>query len=392
DLLTGAVDDDAPSNDACVASKAVLPEIVAQHHHRWSVGDVLRFTERAAERRVHPEYVQDVRRGDNPSCALRTGLARERDIAVLSPRGDVAEELMLLLIVEIFGGRQPGLVEICPPAPDERELAGTAIREGLEQHRADHGEDRAVGTDAEGKRDYSNEREGRGAPQGAHRMAQVRPESVHRRAPASDWCALVVAARISRDTRSMDSTRRRGIWLGPKAEALRRPVGGACHRAVLPAHFRCPYTYPRAHPVRTISGDERPTRSERYEFAQTISHSCTTWPDRRRGGVSKPGRKTGSRLDWYPWWRPGGCAGGRTADVRHRARCRATCLGGHVRRGGETRAGRNERGGTRDGRSELANGDGAVSGAAHRSAKGHAGTGTRAGDALGPDASGHARA
>ena len=172
------VDEDLLADHVRVARKAADPVVVAQHHDRMPLVDLVVFlrVEDAPQRRLDPQHREVV-----PGDELRLeplGAVVDADRGGNEPPAEhLSQRLGLLLVVLVDGiGVHPGAhvaAHVGALLIEHDQLIGTSHRQLAQQHLVDQREDRGVGPDPQGERQDRHSREQRAAAQAANRKAEV---------------------------------------------------------------------------------------------------------------------------------------------------------------------------------------------------------------------------
>ena len=149
-----AVDDDLSSYQRRVASVPALPETLADDYRERTVGLFVGSAKGAAQDRINSEHAEERRRYMLDDDAPGSGLGLEDRIPFeRDHRADFHEAFRTGLdVLEVRGGERVFRVVLRHVVrPDHREPVRIGIGERIQDDSVDHGEDRRVGTDAEGQ-------------------------------------------------------------------------------------------------------------------------------------------------------------------------------------------------------------------------------------------------
>lgn len=146
----------------------------------------------ASERRLHAEGAEDAGR-EVPALQLFGRVAARQVHGLDRVDADGLESFEPVAIVEVLGGRQVRLRRAFPPATDPDEPIGLVVRQGLEQDRVDHAEDRGRSADPEREREHRDDGEPGATAELSQGIAQVLDQIAH------------VVSFVHSDTRSLDS-------------------------------------------------------------------------------------------------------------------------------------------------------------------------------------------
>ena len=190
------VDQHLRADHVAVAVEAPLPVVVAQHHDRVALEDlvVLLRVEDAAQRRGHAEHGEVVARHQLGVEPL--GLVVDAHRGLDQAAGQhLAQRFGALLVLPVDGVRllaDPHVVAgVRPLLVEHHQALGVAHRQLAQQDLVDQREDRGVGADAEGQREDRDRGEERAAAEAAQRQAEVVGRKGHRRLrrrPAGRGC------------------------------------------------------------------------------------------------------------------------------------------------------------------------------------------------------------
>ena len=151
DGVIAVVQDHRLAEDLRIAAEAVLPQAVAQDHHRL-VGALFRIRIGATQHGIHTEHREKAGGGAGTGDPFGRTSTSEIVLHVVITT-DVLEDLVLVPPVEIVGSR-PGCAIVTLVHrlhEDLHQPAGVFVGQGVQEDAVDDGEDGAGGTDANGQ-------------------------------------------------------------------------------------------------------------------------------------------------------------------------------------------------------------------------------------------------
>ncbi len=182
DLDRFAIDLDGIPHESGVGGEDRPPQGVSQNRDGRGPGKRLFGTDRSPEERRHSERLEELGAdagGSRPPGAIASAqVAFSRRVSA-----DGLKRLAPLLELEKLRRRDPELIEshLGELARHQNEVVGARVGERLQKDAVHDGEDRRVGTDAEGERQESHEREARGTHQIPEGVPKILNPGFHRR-------------------------------------------------------------------------------------------------------------------------------------------------------------------------------------------------------------------
>ena len=178
-----AVELEQVPDDTRISSEPALPVAVVEHGHRARVGlMVVLGTQGAADRRPHPEDVEEVAGDDFPERSLGLTLGFETQGHGKAGQ-DAREDLVLVAKVPVHGIRERLVGEeralVGARAVEQHQLLGAGHGQEPQEDLIQQGEDRGVGADAQTQRGHHQQGEARILGQHPDGVAQVLDESFH---------------------------------------------------------------------------------------------------------------------------------------------------------------------------------------------------------------------
>jgi hypothetical protein len=200
DVRRDAIDQYGPADDGGFAAEPPKPEAMCQHGNRRRTRDALRLGEPSAECGRHAQYRQQRRCPARDHEALRRAAARQR-AAAPGVSGDAIERTGVVreLVVQLPGHDLHARRNISArdAVVEEQQPFRVGVRQRVEDHAINEGEDRSVSRDRERQRRRGSRSEDGCAHQPSHRVTQFLRNHVHcdvpirrigRRAIWKGWC------------------------------------------------------------------------------------------------------------------------------------------------------------------------------------------------------------
>ena len=162
DGVGGCVEEEGLAQDAAVARKAALPELMGEDHDAGRARAKLLIAEDAAERRGAGEHAETVARHFAAVLVSRTLGTGEGHVLPVR-QADLLEGLHAPAKDLGVGGRDAGGLALGIDLVETVKTIGITVGQGAQENGIHHAEDRAVGADAEGQNGDHNGDEARGA-------------------------------------------------------------------------------------------------------------------------------------------------------------------------------------------------------------------------------------
>ena len=169
-----AVEPDRAADDAGVGAEAVAPERVAEHDGLRGAEDGVFAREHASVGGAGLQRAEERRTGDQADDAFRLRAFGEVEALDVVDRR-VGEALDLRAAIEEIGNRDAHIfeAEIAVVVIAVNEAVRVRPRVGLQKHRVDDREDRAIGADAERERENRDQAEGGSTEKCADGVAEI---------------------------------------------------------------------------------------------------------------------------------------------------------------------------------------------------------------------------
>ena len=155
------------SDDARIAGKVVLPQVVAQNRD-GRARSLVAFGgyQSAAKIRLHAQHLEIIRRGQRSVDTLRLGRPGDRNVVVVIPDQARQGPGVLAQIHEIrIGERRTGMLAALAALDGEHAVDILRPRNWIEERSADPTQDCACGAYPQSQRKHRREREARRAAQ-----------------------------------------------------------------------------------------------------------------------------------------------------------------------------------------------------------------------------------
>ena len=223
-FMRHGVDQDRPPEDAVVAAKSPLPETMADDHTAVTPRGLFGRGERATERRLHPERVEEIGGDTKAGDALGFLAGREVHLPPVE-RSQLIEDIGLFLPVGEVGWRHRLLLvegELRPSLRNEHEPVDVGDRERPEDQRVDHLEDRRVGAEPERQRQDDERGEPGPLQQQADGVVRVGDETMH-----DGISRMAIRTGNTAPARVLEEQSRRNVDGLSEIPGVRRPTSAA---------------------------------------------------------------------------------------------------------------------------------------------------------------------
>ncbi len=168
------IESDGATDDVRRRAETTLPQTIGDHHDAVVVPFLIRWKKQTTELGTRPHRSEEAVRYLRPVDTFRVTVAGEdRTPGGVCP--DLGEGRAVSTHVLGVGRRHLAAIVTVrfTRAPDHHEPSRLGVRQALEQHAADHAEDRGVGADAERQGQHGDQREARPLGQHAQTVSKI---------------------------------------------------------------------------------------------------------------------------------------------------------------------------------------------------------------------------